>query len=209
MASIQPRLVVFAKAPQPGRAKTRLIPALGAEGAAALASCLLDHALTQALASSIGPVELCMSPAPSDAAWDKIVLPGAVLRTDQGEGDLGERMARAVHRVTADHGQPVLLMGSDCPGLSSSIIHETARQLQTHDAVLLPVADGGYVLIGLKSPCPALFDQMAWSTNTVAAETLSRMAALGMKVWLGPLLHDIDEPADLAHLPARFLPCST
>jgi len=206
MTPIQPRLVVFAKAPQPGRAKTRLIPALGAEGAAALASCLLDHALTQALASSIGPVELCMSPAPGDAAWDKIVLPGAVLRTDQGEGDLGERMARAVHRVTADHGQPVLLMGSDCPGLSSSILRETARQLHTHDAVLLPVADGGYVLIGLKSPCPALFDQIAWSTNTVAAETLSRMAALGMKVWLGPLLHDIDEPADLAHLPAGFLP---
>jgi len=206
MTPIQPRLVVFAKAPQPGHAKTRLIPALGAEGAAALASCLLDHALTQALASRIGPVELCMSPAPGDAAWDKIVLPGAVLRTDQGEGDLGERMARAVHRVTADHGQPVLLMGSDCPGLSSSILRETARQLQTHDAVLLPVADGGYVLIGLKSPCPALFDQIAWSTNTVAAETLSRMAALGMKVWLGPLLHDIDEPADLAHLPAGFLP---
>jgi len=199
------RLVVFAKAPQPGRAKTRLIPALGAKGAAALARHMLDHALVQALAAGSGPVELCMSPAPGDPAWEKIALPGAVLRTDQGEGDLGERMARAVHRVTATNGQPVLLMGSDCPGLSSSILREAARQLQTHDAVLLPVADGGYVLIGLKSPCPALFNQMAWSTSSVADETWCRMAKLSMKVWRGPLLHDIDEPADLAQLPAGFL----
>ena len=206
MAQIQPRLVVFAKAPQAGVAKTRLIAALGAEGAAALASRMLHHALTQALAASIGPVELCMSPAPGDPAWATTALPDAVLRTDQGEGDLGMRMARAVHRVTTSHGQPVLLMGSDCPGLSADILCEAARQLQTHDAVLLPVADGGYVLIGLKLPCPALFEQIAWSTATVAAETLSRMATLGMKVWRGPLLHDMDEPADLAQLPAGFLP---
>ena len=69
----------------------------------------------------------------------------------------------------------------------------------------MPVADGGYVLIGLKSPCPTLFDHMPWSTASVAAETLARMAALSFKVWRGPLLHDIDEPADLAHLPAGFL----
>ncbi len=205
MAGSQPRLVVFAKAPQPGRAKTRLIPALGAEGAAALAQRMLAHALQQALQAGAGPVELCMSPPPGDPAWEKIAIPAAVLRTDQGEGDLGERMARAVRRVTADDDRPVLLMGSDCPALTAAVIREAARQLPTHDALLLPVADGGYVLIGLKSPCPTLFDRMPWSTATVAAETLSRMAALGLKVWRGPLLHDIDEPADLAHLPAVFL----
>lgn len=200
-----PRLVVFAKAPQPHQAKTRLIPALGAEGAAALARRLLDHALAQALDSGIGPVELCMSPAPGDPAWKGIRLPDAVLQTDQGEGDLGQRMARAVRRVTAG-GQPVLLMGSDCPGLSAGILREAARRLQTHDAVLLPVADGGYVLIGLTSPCPALFERMAWSTSSVALDTLRRMAGLGLSVWTGPLLRDIDEPADLAQLPAGFVP---
>jgi len=205
MAGSQPRLVIFAKAPQPGHAKTRLIPALGAEGAAALARRMLDHALTQALAAGIGPVELCTSPPPGDPAWEKITIPAAVLRTGQGEGDLGERMARAVRRVTADDGRPVLLMGSDCPALTAAVIREAARQLHTHDALLVPVADGGYVLIGLKSPCPALFGRMPWSTATVAAETLARMAALGLKVWRGPLLHDIDEPADLAQLPAGFL----
>ena len=200
----QSRLVIFAKAPQPGSAKTRLIPALGAEGAAALAERMLAHILAQALAAQVGPVELCMSPAPSHPAWGKIAIPAAVQRTDQGEGDLGARMARAVHRVTATHGQPVLLMGSDCPGLTSPVIREAARQLQLHDAVLLPTADGGYVLIGLKSPCPALFDRMAWSTSSVALETFRRMAGLGLKVWLGPLLHDIDEAADLAHLSPDF-----
>ena len=200
-----PRLVIFAKAPQAGQVKTRLMPALGAQGATALAQRMLAHVLQQALQANAGPVELCMSPSPGDPAWENIAIPAAVLRTAQGEGDLGERMARAVRRVTAEAGQPVLLMGSDCPALTAALLHEAARQLQTHDALLVPVADGGYVLIGLKSPCPTLFTQMPWSTASVAAETLSRMAALGFKVWCGPLLHDIDEPADLAHLPAGFL----
>ena len=199
-----PRLVVFAKAPQAGSVKTRLIPALGAEGAAALAQRMLAHVLQQALQAQAGPVELCMSPPPGDPAWEKIAIPAAVLRTSQGEGDLGERMARAVRRVTTEEGLPVLLMGSDCPALTAAVIHEAAHQLQTHDALLLPVADGGYVLIGLKSPSPSLFERMPWSTANVAGETLSRMAALGLKVWRGPLLHDIDEPADLAQLPAGF-----
>ena len=197
------RLVVFAKAPRPGAVKTRLIPALGAEGAAALAQRMLAHALQQALAASVGPVELCMSPAPGHPAWENTALPDTVLRSGQGDGDLGERMARAVCRVTAR--QPVLLMGADCPGLTAALIAEAARQLQSHDAVLLPVADGGYVLIGLKSPCPELFTAMQWSMPAVAAETLRRMAVLGLRVWQGPQLHDIDEPADLAHLPAGFL----
>ena len=204
VATSQPRLVVFARAPVPGHAKTRLIPALGAIGAAALAERMLVHILAQAVKSRAGPVELCMSPVPGHPAWDCSTLPGAALLTHQGEGDLGERMARAVRRVTAVHGQPVLLMGSDCPGLTAGILQESARQLDAHDAVLLPAADGGYVLIGLKSSCPALFDRMAWSTSSVALETLDRLAGLGMTVWLGPLLHDIDEAADLAHLPPDF-----
>ncbi|MEO5658623.1 MAG: TIGR04282 family arsenosugar biosynthesis glycosyltransferase, partial [Polaromonas sp.] len=125
-------------------------------------------------------------------------------RTAQGEGDLGERMARAVLRITQQQ-QPVLLMGTDCPALTAARICEAARQLQAHDAVLIPVADGGYVLIGLKSPCPELFTPMPWSTPAVAGETLRRIAALGLRVWQGPQLHDIDEPADLVHLPAGFL----
>ena len=195
-------LVIFAKAPQPGAAKTRLIPALGAEGAADLARRMLVHTLQQALAAGIGPVELCMSPAPGDKAWQGVTLPDGIARTAQDEGDLGQRMARAVARVTAQG--PVLLFGTDCPALTAAHLVEAGRQLARHDAVLLPVADGGYILIGLKTPCPGLFTDMAWSTPAVAAETLRRMAALGLRVWQGPTLHDIDEPADLARLPPHF-----
>jgi len=202
-----PRLVVFAKAPQPGVAKTRLIPALGAQGAADLALRMLRHTLQQALAATqsanLGPVELCMSPGPDDPAWAGVEIPAAVLRTDQGEGDLGQRMARAVERVTAS-GQPVLLMGTDCPALSAARITEAAQALAQFDAALVPVADGGYVLVGLHAPCPAIFADMAWSTPSVATVTLHRLAALGQRVWVGPTLHDIDEPADLVHLPAAL-----
>ncbi|NMM10914.1 MAG: glycosyltransferase [Polaromonas sp.] len=199
----KPRLIIFAKAPQSGAVKTRLISALGADGAATLARSLLMHTLQQAMAAGAGPVELCMSPPPDDRAWHGVNLPPALVCTAQGEGDLGERMARAIDRVTTQH-QPALLMGTDCPALTAERLAEAASQLERHDAVLLPVADGGYVLIGLKAPCPEVFTKMPWSTSTVAAETLRRMAAIKLCVWKGPTLHDIDEPSDLVHLPAEL-----
>ena len=86
-------------------------------------------------------------------------------------------------------------------------MREAAAQLAQHDAVLVPVADGGYVLLGLRADCPEIFRDMAWSTPVVAAETLRRLAALGLSVWLGPTLHDIDEPADRIHLPSEWRIC--
>ena len=204
MSQARYRIVIFAKAPQPGAVKTRLIPALGAIGAAELARRMLDHALQQALAAGAAEVELCLSPAPGDAAWRSVNLPAAVVCTAQDEGDLGQRMASAVQRVTTVHGQQVLLMGSDCPALTSQEISQAAGRLKDHDVVLIPAADGGYVLIGLKSPCPALFARMPWSTPAVCVETLRRAATLGLTVWQGPQLNDIDEPADLALLPEGF-----
>jgi len=152
----------------------------------------------------VGVVELCMSPAPGAPAWAGVDLPDGIERSDQGAGDVGQRMARAVDRVTTTLGQPVLLMGTDCPALSAQHIAQAAAALAQHDAVIIPVADGGYVLIGLHAPCPEVFTDMAWSTDTVASETLQRMAAQGLKVWTGPLLHDIDEPVDLVHVPSEW-----
>ena len=197
------RLVIFAKAPQAGLAKTRLIPALGAAGAADLARQMLAHTLAQALAAGAQKVELCMSPAAGDPAWRGVALPGSVELSAQGRGGLGERMNRAMNRALTQQAA-VLLMGSDCPALSAGHMAEAARQLKHHDAVLIPAADGGYVLIGLKAPCPEVFAPMAWSTSVVAAETLQRLAALEKRVWLGPTLHDIDDAADLVHLPDTF-----
>ena len=195
------RIIVFAKAPVAGFVKTRLIPALGAEGAANLARDMLRHTLAQALAAGAQAVELCMSPAPRDPAWQGVALPQSVEPSDQGSGDLGARMSRAVERALALGQGPVLLIGTDCPALDAAQIKEAARQLTHHDAVLLPAADGGYVLLGLQAPCPGLFTDMAWSTPVVATETLSRMVRVGLNVWQGPTLHDIDEPSDLPYLP--------
>ena len=195
------RIVVFAKAPLAGLAKTRLIPALGAKGAADLARDMLIHTLDQALAAGVQAIELCMSPAPSDPAWQGVPLPRAVEQTDQGDGDLGARMSRALGRALALQQGPVLVIGTDCPALNAAQLSEAARQLGHYDAVLLPASDGGYVLIGLQAPCPSLFTDMAWSTPVVATETLRRMARVGLNVWQGPTLHDIDEPSDLKYLP--------
>ena len=199
------RIIIFAKAPQPGAVKTRLIGALGAEGAASLARTMLSHTLQQALAAGVDGIELCMSPAPADPAWNGISLPDGVECTAQGDGDLGERMDRAVQRVLSLHRGPVLLIGTDCPTLGSDVLRHAAQQLAEHDAVLLPASDGGYVLIGLQAPCPEIFAQMVWSTSSVATETLKRLAAVSLRVWLGPTFHDIDEAADLVHLPSDFI----
>ena len=201
------RIVIFAKAPQPGSVKTRLIPALGADGAATLARRLLAHTLSQALAAGVGEVELCMSPAPPDPAWHSVAIDLAIRQTAQGGGDLGARMARAVKRATLQTQSAdtsVLLIGTDCPALTAALIKQSARQLEHHDAVMLPAYDGGYVLLGLKTPCPGLFEDMAWSTSVVASQTLQRMAVHNLSVWQGPTLHDIDEPADLQYVPDLF-----
>ena len=112
------RVLVFAKAPVPGRVKTRLIPSLGEAGAARLAGRMLDHALGQALAAGFGPVELCASPAFDHADWAGHRLPDGVTTSDQGGGDLGARMGRAAKR-SSGVGRQVLLMGTDCPALTA------------------------------------------------------------------------------------------
>ncbi|MFM9975220.1 MAG: TIGR04282 family arsenosugar biosynthesis glycosyltransferase [Beijerinckiaceae bacterium] len=198
-------LVIFAKAPQPGFAKTRLIPALGATGAAALAARLLTYTAQQALAAQVAHVELCLTPAPDDPVWDDLArscasLPESVSRTAQGEGDLGARMARAAVRIIAAEGD-VLLIGTDCPGLTSERLREAAAALCHFDTTMIPAMDGGYTLLGLSRFDPSLFEGITWSTASVADETRRRVKALGWSLWEGAPLHDIDEPGDLRFLP--------
>jgi len=203
------RIILFAKAPVAGRVKTRLIPALGADGAAQLARRMLDHALNIAGAADIGSLELCASPPPTHPDWQNIPLPAGCETSDQGDGDLGVRMARAAQRGLAG-GQNVLLIGADCPALSAQHLRAAAAALHDHenphDAVLLPARDGGYLLLGLKTHAASLFEAMPWSTAQVAELTLQRMAALGWRVAQLEPLPDIDRPEDLIHLPAAFRP---
>jgi rSAM/selenodomain-associated transferase 1 len=197
------RIVIIAKAPAPGLAKTRLIPALGAKGAADLARRMLMQTLAQALIAEIGPVELCVTPASIDSVWQSIAVPAAVAWCDQGEGDLGQRMARATKRVTGA-GESILLIGTDCPALDAVHLRRAAEALQEVDATMVPTFDGGYALLGLNRFHPSLFDGIAWSTSTVASETLWRLGHLGWHVKNMPRMHDIDEPADLRWLPAAW-----
>lgn len=194
------RILIFAKAPMAGLAKTRLIPSLGAQGAAELARRMLAHTVEQALSAEVGPVELCVTPAPADPVWQAFTAPAPDTWSDQGDGDLGARMARAARR-SDDRGEAVLLIGTDCPALDAAQLREAAQSLETFDATLDPSADGGYVLLGLKRFHASLFKDIEWSTATVARETLLRLRLLGWRVRVFPEVHDIDESADLQWLP--------
>lgn len=196
-------LIVFAKAPVAGLAKTRLAPALGIQGAATLAATMLAHTLESAIESSIGPVELCCAPDTSDAHFQRAAGAGVTL-SEQGGGDLGERMARALGRGLQGF-RRVVLIGTDAPGLDAAVLRDAAAALHTHDVVIAPASDGGYVLIGVSRAAPELFDAVEWSTAQVMAQTRTRAMATGRSLYELPTLHDIDEPADLAHLPPGWL----
>ena len=199
------QLALMAKAPVAGLAKTRLAPALGAAGAAALADRLLAHAVTQAVAAGVGPVTLWAAPDASHPAFLRAQQQGVALAV-QGGGDLGARMAQ----VFAASDGPLLLMGTDAPGLSAAVLLQAAAALPAHDAVFVPALDGGYALVGLRRATPALllalFADMRWSTPDVMAQTRQRLAQIGAShSELAPVA-DIDEPADLVHLPAGWMP---
>lgn len=196
------RIVIFAKAPVPGNAKTRLIPALGAEGAAQLAAQMLAATLAEVKGAAPAKFELCVTPNAADAAWTGH-LPRNVAISEQGPGDLGARMAAAAERVLRG-GERVILIGTDCPGLDSARLRATAAALESHDAVMHPAQDGGYVLLGLSRFDPSLFNGIEWSSDTVGALTRARIESLGWRLLIGETLRDIDEPADLETTGGRF-----
>ncbi len=199
-------IAILAKAPRPGLAKTRLAPALGEAGAAALAERLLDHAVAQAAAAALGPLALWATPDMAHPAFGRARdRHGAVLAL-QGEGDLGQRMACVFAQHAAAGPLPLLLMGTDAPALDAALLRRAAAALQDHDAVYVPALDGGYALVGLRRPAPSLFAGIAWSTPQVMAQTRAALAAAGLRHAELPPVADIDEPADLARLPPGWLP---
>ena len=203
--SVATAVIVMAKAPVPGFAKTRLIPALGADGAAALAERLLHAAVAQAVAAAIGPVDLCCAPDRAHPAFARHAGTPGVELSEQGEGDLGARMARAFERRLLD-GRRAVMIGTDAPALDAALLARAAKALIEADAVLVPAFDGGYALIGLRRPAPSLFDAMPWSTSSVMACTRERLAAAGLSHAELPAVADIDEADDLVHLPPGWLP---
>jgi hypothetical protein len=196
-------LIVFAKAPVAGFAKTRLISQLGPDGAAALAGRLLTHALEQAQAANIGPLELCCAPDDQHPALQAAARRYGARLTQQGDGDLGARMHRAFARCLAEHDRAITI-GTDAPSLDATYLREAAAQLRDHDAVFGPAFDGGYALIGLRQAHAGLFNSMPWSTTKVMHETRMRLQALGIAHAELATLHDVDEATDLEFLPAGW-----
>lgn len=198
------RIVIFAKAPVAGLAKTRLAPALGAEGAARLAAHMLAFAIDQALAVPGVEVELCVAPGPTDPAWQGWRFPANLQVVAQGDGDLGERLARAADRAFATGVRPVFI-GTDCPALDTVRLRDAVEMLSIHDAFIHGTEDGGYALLGLARSVPSVFTDIPWSTAAVFGLTMSRLSQAGLSVGVGDQLVDVDEPETLRHVPAKWM----
>ena len=198
------RIVVFAKAPEPGKVKTRLIPALGEAGAAALHRRLVMHSLRAAQDADLGPVELWCAPDTRHAFFAECERDFGVSLHSQCEGDLGARMRRALETIL-ERARRAILVGSDIPALSAQYLRDAERALsRAHDAVIGPAEDGGYVLIGLVRCDPELFRDIPWGGPEVLAETRLRIAALRWRCLELPALWDVDRPEDLERLPEEM-----
>ena len=186
-----PRVVLFTRYPTPGAAKTRLIPAIGADRAAALHRRLTERTLAVARASGL-PFEVRTTGGTSQAFGDWL---GLATLIDQGGGDLGERLARAGPPY------PTLFIGADGPDLSAMLLQDAAAALVDAAAVIGPAEDGGYWLLGLARPVAGVFEGVDWSTDRVFDQTVQHLRTAGIDPVLLPRLADCDRPEDLARWP--------
>lgn len=201
---VEVNIAIFARAPVPGESKTRLIPALGAQGAAQLHHTLINRSLETVHAVNARTVSLWCTPDcahPDFVAWAQRF--NLDLYPQQG-ANLGARMHHAFAQLCRQ--RPTLLIGTDCPALTVAELRAAAAALLSGDsAVIIPAEDGGYVLIGLRRPSSSLFRGVAWGGNTVMDETRKRMQDAGVQVTELASSWDVDRPADLARLSASGL----
>lgn len=197
------RILVFAKAPVPGTVKTRLLPALDAQDAAALQHALLRHTLATVCAMPY-PVELWCSPDAGHPAFGELRAQFAVALAVQRGADLGERMAFACNDAL-QRAQHVIIVGCDCPTLTGADLQTAAAHLRhDSDVVLGPARDGGYWLIGLCRFDAALFTDVPWGSAAVLTTTIQRLRDLRWRWQLLTERGDIDRPTDLDSLPAAL-----
>lgn len=193
------RVIVFARYPKPGRAKTRLIPRLGERGAAELSRQLAEHTLKQA-------EKFCQK---NDAALEvrfeggdevsmKEWLGHDFMLSYQDDGDLGDRMCHAFEDAFCEGVKRAVIIGTDCPEIDRSVIRNAFTALEDHDLVLGPANDGGYYLIGLKKNIPQLFENMKWGSDQVLEQTRRTAKSINVSTKLLPVLSDVDRPEDLS-----------
>ena len=188
-----PRLLVFLKAPRPGFVKTRLARDLDAEAAAGIHRVLVERTLARVAAHP--DVELRFAPDDAESEVKSWQRAGWRLRP-QGPGDLGTRLSAATAEAFAEGSSRVLVIGSDCPDIEREDLRAAEEALSRYDVVLGPAEDGGYWLLGLRAPQPALFRDIAWGTSTVLTQTCERARSAGLEVHELRRLRDIDTLED-------------
>ncbi len=197
------KLIVFTRYPRAGTTKTRLIPVLGAQGAADLQRRMTMHVMNQAqiLAQTraVG-IEVRFEGGSEDRMQDWLGIPGAY--RPQGQGDIGMRMRRALAHAFHEGAERGVLIGSDIPDIRADLLQAAFDHLQTVDLVLGPATDGGYYLIGIRRSVwdraeRGLFTAVPWGTAQVLAVTRKKADALGLGLILLETLSDIDRPEDL------------
>jgi rSAM/selenodomain-associated transferase 1 len=196
-----PRLLLFARAPIAGRVKTRLTPALGAGGAAALYRAFLEDA-ARVYRSGRWDSVLCAEGDPLEPALAEI-FPREWRRCRQAEGDLGQRLADAFDREFRGGASVCAAVGSDHPALPAARLEELFAALADGShAALVPAEDGGYCAIGLRAEVAprTVFDGIAWSTGEVLRQTIRRLDASGLRYRLLEPGYDVDRPEDLERL---------
>ncbi|MBM4308432.1 MAG: glycosyltransferase [Deltaproteobacteria bacterium] len=200
MERIDCRLMVFAKAPIPGRVKTRLIPVMGEEPASELYEKMVSHCLAEGIKAGVGPVDLWCAPSSDHPFFIHCEEKFQVKLHDQPEGDLGQRMGYAFSE-TLKISTYALLMGGDCPSLTPADIRAAKAELEKdHDAVIIPAEDGGYVLLGLRRYAEELFSGISWGTESVFKQTRMRLRGLGWQWHELPERWDVDRPEDLRRI---------
>ncbi|WP_353931327.1 TIGR04282 family arsenosugar biosynthesis glycosyltransferase [Okeanomitos corallinicola TIOX110] len=191
-------IIIFTRYPEPGKTKTRLIPALGDMGAASLQKQMTEHTLSQVrklTTTSAITVEVRFSGGSCELMQNWLGLD--LLYKNQGEGDLGQRMMRSLTDAFANNCEQVIIIGTDCPGLDCQILISALEKLQGCELVLGPAIDGGYYLIGLRQLVPELFSNIPWGTAQVFSQTVEIAQKLNLSSAYLSSLADVDRPEDL------------
>lgn len=194
------KIMVFVKAPVPGKVKTRLCPPLSSTQAATLYTAFVKDTLAAVQGAANSHAEVFYDPAAEfpNLRWTQAASP-PLFFPQQGD-DLGTRLEQAFQSAFSRGAPKAVAIGSDTPHITPVVIERAFSSLERADLVLGPTADGGYYLIGLKEPCSFLFQEISWSTVDVLRQTLERARQRGLKIATLPTLFDVDTISDLRKL---------
>jgi rSAM/selenodomain-associated transferase 1 len=192
----QAAILVFVRAPEAGRVKTRLAASIGAGAALRVYRRLAEHTVRESLAVADAAVRVHFTPPDAELAVRAWLGDGPAL-LPQADGDLGERMRDAFAQAFADGHGRVVIIGSDLPEMRADLLRRAISLLDEREAVIGPARDGGYYLLGLTRMVEGIFEGIAWSTPRVLQATLERLDAVGITSALLEPLTDVDEVADL------------